>query len=292
MQRTTRSSICQALPQRDLPDKPFHYLDWYPREDAEVVFFGHGKEIRSLYDRVTSPDGDPIVLLYGQSGVGKSSVLAAGLRPRLDASHEVRYMRHDQEKGLLGTLAAGLPIGLDDDLASAWRRLEAQSDRPLLVVVDQVEEYFTRPNPKQPHEMADFLDALQDLFGDASASHTGRIILGFRKEWLAEIDKRLAEPRVPRAGVFLERLGRAGIAEVVAGPTSRVAAAQPLWPERDRCAAWHDRQRSVGRSRVTGEVSMLAILLADMWDAAKARSYDRPTFDEDLYHEFRSQGCR
>jgi len=277
-----------ALPQRDLPDKPFHYLDWYPREDAEV-FFGRGKEIRSLYDRVTSPDGDPIVLLYGQSGVGKSSVLAAGLRPRLDASHEVRYMRRDQEKGLLGTLAAGLPIGLDDDLASAWRRLEAQSDRPLLVVVDQVEEYFTRPNPKQPHEMADFLDALQDLFGDASARPRGRIILGFRKEWLAEIDKRLAERALPRAGVFLERLGRAGIAEVVAGPTSRsrlrsryglsVIDALPGMIADDLLA---DRESPVA--------PMLAILLADMWDAAKARSYDRPTFDEDLYHEFRTRG--
>ena len=35
---------------------------------------------------------------------------------------------------------------------------------------------------------------------------------------------------------------------------------------------------------------MLAILLTDMWDAAKARNYDRPTFDEDLYHEYRSHG--
>ena len=35
---------------------------------------------------------------------------------------------------------------------------------------------------------------------------------------------------------------------------------------------------------------MLAILLADMWEAAKARSYDQPTFDADLYHEFRSRG--
>ena len=35
---------------------------------------------------------------------------------------------------------------------------------------------------------------------------------------------------------------------------------------------------------------MLAILLADMWEAAKARSYDQPILDADLYHDFRSRG--
>ncbi|MCU0503123.1 MAG: CHAT domain-containing protein, partial [Anaerolineae bacterium] len=276
------------LPQLDLPDKPFHYLDWYRREDAEI-FFGRGREIRSLFDRVIAPDGEPIILLYGQSGVGKSSVLAAGLRPRLEASHEVRYMRRDQAKGLLGTLAAGLPVEPDDDLASAWGRLEAQCGKPLLVVLDQVEEFFTRPNPEQPGELIDFLDVLEKLFGDATRRPRGRLILGFRKEWLAEIDKRLAERALPRAGVFLERLGRDGVAEVVAGPTSRprlrgryglsVTDALPGMIADDLLA---DRESPVA--------PMLAILLADMWDTAKDRSYDRPVFNEDLYHEFRSRG--
>ncbi len=277
-----------ALPQRDLPDDPFHYLDWYPEKDAEI-FFGRGREIRDLYDRVTAPDGDPIILLYGQSGVGKSSLLAAGLLPRLKASHEIHYVRRDQSKGLLGTLAAELQVGQGGDLASGWRDLEAQTDKPLLVVLDQVEEFFTRPNPEQPGELSEFLDALQRLFGDASSRPRGRLILGFRKEWLAEIDKRLAERALPRTGVFLERLGRAGIAEVVAGPTSRprlraryglaVADALPGMIADDLLA---DRESPVA--------PMLAILLADMWDAAKDRSYDRPLFDEDLYHEFRSRG--
>ncbi|MFZ1475686.1 MAG: SUMF1/EgtB/PvdO family nonheme iron enzyme, partial [Anaerolineae bacterium] len=35
-----------------------------------------------------------------------------------------------------------------------------------------------------------------------------------------------------------------------------------------------------------------AILLADLWDAARARNYARPTFDADLYHEFRARGLK
>ena len=92
------------------------------------------------------------MLFYGQSGVGKSSLLAAGLLPRLEDSHAVRYARRDQAAGLLGTLAAALGAAPDADLSAAWRALEALTGRPLLVVLDQMEEVFTRPNPQQPDE--------------------------------------------------------------------------------------------------------------------------------------------
>ena len=277
-----------ALPPLDLPDKPYRYLDWYRREDAEI-FFGRGREIRELYNRATAADGPPLVLFYGQSGVGKSSLLAAGLLPRLEGSHAVRYVRRDQAQGLAGTLAVALGAGPDLDLAGAWRDLESRAGRPLLVILDQMEELFTRPNREQPDEMAVFLAAAAALFGDPARRPAGKLILSFRKEWLAEIKARLAERSLPRTEVFLERLGREGIAEAVAGPQATprlrahyrllVADALPGLIADDLLA---DRESPVA--------PMLAILMTDMWDAAKARSYDRPTFDEDLYHGYRSRG--
>ena len=94
------------------------------------------------------------------------------------------------------------------NLAAAWRSAEAEAGKPLLVVLDQAEELFTRPNPELPDEMNDFLDVLAGLFADPGRRPQGRLILGFRKEWLAEIEKRLEERRLPRAKVFLERLDR------------------------------------------------------------------------------------
>ena len=277
-----------ALPSLDLPDKPYRYLDWYHREDAEV-FFGRGREIRALYDGVTAAGSPPIVLYYGQSGVGKSSLLAAGLLPRLEGSHDVRYARRDQATGLLGTLAAALHAAPEADLATAWSTVEAQAGRPLLVVMDQVEEVYTRPNQQQPEELTDFLAALGSLFGDAGRRPQGRLILSFRKEWLAEINQRLAERKLPRKAQFLERLGWEGIVQVVAGPQAtqrlrnhfglKMADALPGLIADDLLA---DRESPVA--------PMLAILLADMWDMAKSRSYDHPAFDEDLYHEFHSRG--
>ncbi len=277
-----------ALPPLDLPDKPYRNLDWYRREDAPI-FFGRGEEIRDLYHKVMAEGAPPLVLFYGQSGVGKSSLLAAGLLPRLESSHVVRYVRRDQAPGLLGTLAAALGAAPDADLPAAWHAVEAQAGRPLLVVLDQVEEVFTRANKEQPDELPRFLDGLQALFADIGRRPQGRLILSFRKEWLAELRERLAERHLPRGEVFLERLGREGTAEVMAGAQSTprlsdhyrlsVDVALPGLVADDLLA---DRESPVA--------PMLAILLADMWEAAKARSYDRPAFDADLYHEFRSRG--
>jgi hypothetical protein len=218
------------LPSLDLPDKPYRYLDWYRREDAEI-FFGRGRETRDLYDRLAATDSPPIVLFYGQSGVGKSSLLAAGLLPRLDGSHEVRNVRRDRTRGLMGTLAAALGSAVGDDLPAAWRAVEAQTGKPLLVVLDQVEELYTRPNLQQPDEMAIFLAELESLFADAVCPQ-GKLILSFRKEWLAEIKQRLAERKLSAGEVFLERLGKEGIAEVVATiswPTGS-RPSRPCWP--------------------------------------------------------------
>ena len=83
----------------DLPATPYRRLQWFRREDA-AVFFGRDQEILDLYEALTEPWGAPIVLLYGESGVGKSSLLAAGVRPRLEATHTVKYARRSREQGL------------------------------------------------------------------------------------------------------------------------------------------------------------------------------------------------
>lgn len=79
-----------ALPFGDLPAKPYRHLNWFTRKHAEV-FFGRGRQIRNLYDLAATPNTAPFVLLYGQSGVGKSSLLEAGLLPCLESNYVVRY---------------------------------------------------------------------------------------------------------------------------------------------------------------------------------------------------------
>ncbi len=137
------------LPPTDLPEHPYRHLQPFGRAHAEL-FFGRGREIRTLYERITDPHAAPILLLYGRSGVGKSSLLEAGLIPRLEQTHRVVYRRRDQALGLWGTLrdaldvdgGKGLPpedsqsaidavTGAEDSIAEAardyWHHQERQS---------------------------------------------------------------------------------------------------------------------------------------------------------------------
>ena len=291
-----------ALDPMDLPPTPYRYLNWFRRADAEV-FFGRGYDIRRLYQRIRAPNGAPIILFYGQSGVGKSSLLAAGLRPRLERDYEVAYVRREQQEGLLVALskAVGAEGSVPSAIPAKWKELESQVEKPVVVILDQVEEVFTRPlggkddlhtldkDKSNPKELVEFLGALGLIFADSTHRPQGRLILGFRKEWLAEIEKRLAEHALWHASVFLQRLDKAGIVEAVVGPTRnpRLHAQYRLTVENDLAEEIADSLLSDLNSAVA---PTLQILLAKLWDRATDRDHDRPCFDQELYHELRNEG--
>ena len=81
MRWAIRCSACPTCREPgSAPESRFRHLNWFTREHAEV-FFGRGFQVRELFQAVTTDGAPPIVLFYGQSGVGKSSVLDAGLLP-------------------------------------------------------------------------------------------------------------------------------------------------------------------------------------------------------------------
>jgi WD40 repeat protein len=279
------------LPKLDLPPQPFRDLSWFRRVDAPI-FFGRGRQIRDLYTQVINPRTAPLILFYGQSGVGKSSLLDAGLLPRLEANCRVVYARRDQTKGLLGTLTAALTsstLGESRDLADTWLAGEQTGQQPVVLILDQVEELYTRPNPQLPDELVHFLTALVHLFADRAKRPQGKLILSFRKEWLAEFEKRLLEYELPCTKVFLERLDERGIIEAVTGVAETPAlrthyglTIEEGLPERIAGDLLEDRNAAVA--------PMLQILLTRMWAQAKAQSEHRPLFSHTLYDELRVKG--
>lgn len=284
-----------SLPPEDLPASPFCHLNWFDREHAEV-FFGRGHQIRELHDLVIAPGTPPIVLLYGQSGVGKSSILAAGLIPRLKQSREVIYVRRDYRTGLIGTLRSafrqtGIKASVTDSVhfAQDWLEAESELGKPLVIIIDQVEEVVTRPNPGLPQEGADFLNELEAIFGKRNERPRGRLILSFRKEWLAEVEARLAEHNLPRAKLFLERLGRLGVIEAVQGParTPRLQNQYGLMVEEGLAEIIADDLLADEASAIA---PTLQILLTKMWDKAIESNYEHPQFTQQLYHGLKREG--
>jgi tetratricopeptide (TPR) repeat protein len=64
------------------PESPWLGLRSFT-EDAQAYFFGRSAELDDLYERILDK---PLAILFGQSGLGKSSLLQAALVPRLRAT--------------------------------------------------------------------------------------------------------------------------------------------------------------------------------------------------------------
>lgn len=274
---------------RDLPESPYRHLYRFEDQHAEV-FFGRGREIRELYQRVTAPDSPPVVLFYGPAGVGKSSLLDAGLIPRLEGKNEVRYERRETTLGLGNSLRLAFPMEFRKlSRRDAWIAAEKQLGRPLVIVLDQIEEAFTKPNPQQPNELAEFAQLLRRIFFSAENRPQGRLILGFRKEWFAEIDERLADAQVPRSRIFLERLCRDGAIEAITGPVDhpRLASHYKLTVEAGLPEVIAD---DLLADPDTPVAPTLQILLTRMWSEACRRNREKPTFDAELYQSLHRDG--
>jgi len=276
--------------------EPFRHLRPFVREHAEL-FFGRGKDIRELYDKLTGTTSEPVLLLYGATGVGKSSLLDAGLLPRLTTEYEVRYVTRDRALRLLGTLGHVVDPATEDlsgaRLAEAWRQQESHLGRPLLIVVDQVEQAFTTEDSGQAaigdaaRELDAFGRALGAVFENDVTRPRGRLVLGLRKEWLADVRSALTLHRVARSEHHVEQLTRAGVVEAIAGPTRLPTRRMPtrleLEPGLDVLIA-----DDLLAKRASHVAPLLQILLAEMW-AEAPRQDDVVRFDVRLYEQVQAK---
>jgi hypothetical protein len=269
-----------GLPPLDLdsypppPGGPYVSILGHQAEHARV-FFGRNAEIRQLYDWVTKPTATPVLLFYGQSGAGKSSLLRAGLQPRLDSVARVQYVRRATD--LCADLETAIAATSDKD--AEW----VGSKEPNLIVLDQVEEALTQ-GPKG--ELAALGDRLAALFSQRPPGSSARLILSFRKEYLAEIGNLLRE-KLPglTTELFLERLSPKAVRQVVLGPvrSELLRSAYHL-----KISETFAEFLAVKLEDKRGSVAMvLQIVLRRMWEkgrkAASDGSIEPLEFDETLY---------
>ncbi len=134
--------------------KPFS-----PEESS--IFFGREKEIDLLFQRVQR---DPLLVLYAKSGLGKSSLLNAGLIPKVQQKQaylpiSLRFGAFESELGkppldsareVLQEQSSLLDRIYQEEIPSLWYLLKAQQlanpgSKGALLIFDQFEELFTYP---------------------------------------------------------------------------------------------------------------------------------------------------
>ena len=196
------------LPQQVLPVCPFPNLHWFTEKHAEI-FFGRRHEIRRLYTQITDTKSASIILLYGQSGVGKSSLLEAGLLPRLKQEQTVRYQRRDQKKGLREIFSKAFGSELPQGIKNQWLKAE-KNNKVFTFILDQLEEIITKPVHPDNQEKKILTSTLYHCFNDDKKQLKGKFILSLRKEYLADIESLLQEHNLNYSKVFIQSLHRQG----------------------------------------------------------------------------------
>jgi hypothetical protein len=165
---------------------PYKFLDYYDVEDQDI-FYGRSAESQIVYRLALSYR---LLTIFGQSGVGKTSLLQAGVIPLLlQAGYTHVYVRiaGDPLQAIRQEVSLRFhqpPSHQLPDLQSFFRQV-LDRDTQLVVILDQVEELFTRPVSSMTrrqfwHELGECL-TMTDI--DVC------FILVLREEYLAYLDE-------------------------------------------------------------------------------------------------------
>ena len=206
------------------PPRPYKFLDYYTEND-QGLFFGREEEIENICSRILARRS---FLLYGRSGVGKSSILRAGVIPRLHGQgHKACIIRSFTDplqhmQRMVRRLVTGNGEGDVDPDGDALRdllhRRWSVSSSRIVVMLDQFEEFFLLLDDGGRQA---FIDELGAIMEDDELPL--QFVFVMREDMLAEMSR--LKPVVPEIFHHECRLGRLTpeqAARAITGPAWRV----------------------------------------------------------------------
>jgi eukaryotic-like serine/threonine-protein kinase len=251
-----------------VPAVPYRGLRAFDAEHR-AVFFGRDGDVRAVLDRLRT---EGFVLVAGDSGVGKSSLVAAGVLPALADGALAPGVRFASVRAVPGrrpvaSLAAVLAPVCGVEEAELARRLAAQPSElasllrrrgaPVAVVVDQLEELVTVSDPGEAATAAEILGELANcgardirLLGTVRADFLGRVAT------LSRLGDEL-----PRALYLLSPLSPAGLREAIVGPARALGCSFQSEATVDAL---------VGAASGPGALPLLGFALAELWETRDA----------------------
>ncbi|GJM31895.1 MAG: hypothetical protein DHS20C18_08960 [Saprospiraceae bacterium] len=136
------------LPKGELSGNPFVGFEPY-HEEMAPVFFGREIEVKELFDKVVNEMDVRTTLVIGPMGVGKTSLVKAGLIPYLSPLFKVKYLRCSREfidTSLVQKMLNFEPLPEEDpiwlEIAFQWDKTKPNQSERKVIVMDQFEEFF------------------------------------------------------------------------------------------------------------------------------------------------------
>jgi len=161
---------------------PFKFLDPFQQKDAKE-FFGREDEIALLYDFVNK---NRLVIVYGTSGTGKTSLVQCGLSSRFDSTDWFPlFVRRGQNinDSLRDALLKKEPaVSSSASIPEIVERLNSRYLRPVYLIFDQLEELLILGKLE---EQKAFIAAVKELLQDTDLDC--HILFTLREEFLARL---------------------------------------------------------------------------------------------------------
>jgi tetratricopeptide (TPR) repeat protein len=185
-----------------LVDAEHPWLGLHPfTEENQHYFFGRTAEIRDIFLRVR---GQPLTVLYGQSGLGKTSLLRAGLIPKL------RVERYRPVRILLDFDPATPPLIVQVRAALSEACASEEADAAALLArwqpLESLWEIFAhddlRPSGLTEHPPVLIFDQFEEVFTLGEEGTVAQTVDSGRRAEIAELITQLAdviEGRAPAA---------------------------------------------------------------------------------------------
>ncbi len=226
---------------------PSPYKGLAPFDDSDLdalLFFGRERESEVIAANLMA---SRITVLYGPSGVGKSSVLRAGVAHRLRQEQEAAVIVFSTWTGDPVAALIDAAGGSGDSLADALADAANRAGGDLYVILDQFEECFLYHPRGEP-----FASQLAQVFRRAGLRVNA--LIGIREDSLARLDSlKAAIPNLLANRLRLERLDRPAAAAAIVGP---VGAYNDLVPRDERVEIERQLTDAVLDEVTTGRVEL------------------------------------
>jgi len=197
---------------------PFKFLDSYTRDDR-AIFFGRDHEIEELYQKIFE---SKILIVYGVSGTGKSSLIQCGLAGKFSDSDwlpvNIRRGSNLVESMANAVHSASLTEININTTKKSWlnkslRSLYLDHFKPVYLIFDQFEELFIFGNKA---EKEDFISLVKSVTESDLQVH---FLFVIREEYLAgitEFEKQISGILANR--VRIEKMTHANAQQAIEGP--------------------------------------------------------------------------